>query len=260
MSIIPPYLRIPKFIAEFLDWARQVGRVVNSTPLIPAICYRGHERDDWQLLPKLCRHRTTLDVALLRQDERDIIAEFKSRFDLRDWTVAEVMAYAQHHGAPTRLLDWSNNPLIGLWFAVSDDRYDGCGGIVYQLRISSSCKIITSMSEPPLTLVAGEDFRCEGECPVHIFSSPLRVERAERQNSVFSFANFGGDYAIKPLEEILASEEPQPLRKFLVPAEFKLEMRHFLSDVGLDPYSIYGGPDALGKSLAARLYIPSKNV
>ena len=54
-----------------------------------------------------------MPIDLLKQDECDILAEFRSRFSLHDWTVAEVMAYAQHHGAPTRLLDWSRNPFVG---------------------------------------------------------------------------------------------------------------------------------------------------
>lgn len=242
MSLIPPYVGIPHLIAEFLSWAWTVGRTTNGTPLIPDLCYRGHGRDDWKLLPKLCRNRTNLPTELLKQDEGDIVAEFRSRFRLHDWTVTEIMTYAQHHGAPTRLLDWSRNPFIGLWFAVSDVGNDGCEGSVYQLSLRSSSKIITAMTEPPLTLTAGGDLNYESGCPIHVFSSPSRIERTERQSSVFSLANFAGDYATKPLEEILKPEESQLLRKFPVRAEYKLELRRLLSDLGL------------GKSMYSRLF------
>jgi hypothetical protein len=260
MNIIIARCKVPNFIAEFLRWALEPDQPANKTPLIPYFCYRGHDCRDWPLLPKLCRDRTTLEVDILRQDEGDVVAEFRSRFGLRDRTDMEVMVYAQHYGAPTRLLDWSRNPFVGLWFAVSDKNYDECDGTVYQLIVCSRSKVICGVTEhPSKKFVAAGDFEGEGKHPIHVFVCPPLLERAERQGSIFSLANFRDNFAVRPLEDVLKSETPPKLRNFPVPHKRKPELRFILSELGLDAYSMYGGPDALGKSITARLYVPEPN-
>lgn len=46
----------------------------------------------------------------------------------------ELLAALQHYGAPTRLLDFTFNPLIALWFAV--ESLDGRDGRVFAIDIS----------------------------------------------------------------------------------------------------------------------------
>lgn len=98
--------------------------------------YRGQANSAWPLIPKKGRED------YLGSDEKEMFERWRmfSRFYLQGDELSEwdLLAIAQHHGVPTRLLDWSDNPLVACFFALSEEEYVGYDGALYAYRVSDS--------------------------------------------------------------------------------------------------------------------------
>jgi len=83
--------------------------------------FRGHADASWSLLPSLYRDHAVRDYGETHMDDFKLkahpyLAGVASE-PATDWDWYFLM---QHHGLPTRLLDWTEGALLGLYFAVRD--------------------------------------------------------------------------------------------------------------------------------------------
>lgn len=218
-------------VAQFV---KAVERDTSELPL-----YRGQE-EDWPLLPKLSRVQAR-DSNVLK-NERTLLNEFKRRAapfldrtpaDEWDW-----LALAQHHGMATRLLDWTSNPLIALWFAVWRPMKQGKEGVVYAFDVEPEDML--SPNGGPRRL---DPFKATG---TKVYQPNMVTSRIVAQSGWFTVHRF------EPAKKRFVAFEDDPkyrrrIRKLVIPGKRFADIRYFLDQMGTNQGALFPDLDGVAQ-------------
>ena len=158
----------------------------------------------------------------------------------------------QHYRMPTRLLDWTNNPLAALYFACSENA--DVDGKLYGMD---------AYALPPPGSGIATSRREEVRSAIHVIASwgkggkdpgliiPVRPDYFDRrvslQRSCFTFHG--------PAHRELTSRENKTLMPVHIQGSKKPEILRQLAMLGIDHFSIYGDLESLAKRLI-EAYVP----
>lgn len=101
--------------------------------------YRGHGNSDWNLVPGYYRSNKKISEhsLLIRFRQSATMLVDKPPVDSFDW-----LFLMQHYGVPTRLLDWTESPLVALYFCVnSEPEKDGAIWILKPSELNRIARI-----------------------------------------------------------------------------------------------------------------------
>ena len=212
-------------------------------------------------------HRLGGDTAL----ERQLMRAFR-KYAMQDAvphdTEWDWLALGQHHGLPTRLLDWTYSPYVALHFATQDLELYDRDGIVWCVDYVRAHEALPQKLRDVLAEEGADVFTTEllasaapglrdlerhGRDFVLFVEPPSFDARIVNQYSLFSVTT-------KPevtLDDWIA-EHPDLARRVVVPAALKWEVRDKLDQANLTERILFPGLDGIARWLL-RYYKPRTN-
>jgi hypothetical protein len=240
------------------SWQERLGRFRSS------YAFRGMADAASDLSTSLMRLGGTyanLEGPLLRTFRR-----YAQRDDVSDDSVWNWLAVAQHHGLPTRLLDWTYSPYVALHFATQDLACFDRDGVILCMDYVATMQFLPDGLQ---TILVGEDaavFTAEmlsrgasnlnefdrlAPSPfVAFFEPPSLDDRIVNQYALFSLMS---DVTAR-LDHWLG-EHPELVRRIRIPAAFKWEVRDKLDQANITERVLFPGLDGLSRWLK-RYYSP----
>jgi hypothetical protein len=264
---------------DFQTWA---------TTLDDGWSFRGHAIADWRLEATLERATTQLVLALLGtgayfsrerlkpgDHEKEILLEFQRGAHQyitptpADDEIVDWLALMQHHGAPTRLLDWTRSPYVALYFALERAQPKDRSAIWAIDRHWMDRASARAMKKHDRRCPDPSDFK--GMCQyinrmlfkpnnpaVIVPVNPVRMNdrMTAQQGHFLCNLSHGESFDVTLFTMLRTSRTRTPaVKKLIVEQEQRIEMLKELRRMNLHSASLFPGLDGFARSLAIHLEI-----
>lgn len=230
----------------------------------PPYVYRGLDDANYQLKTSLirqCGMNVWLEKNLLRNFKKYAHRDAVEYDSIWNW-----LSLAEHHGLPTRLLDWTHSPAIAAHFAVSDIEKFDKDGVIWCVNFELAHRIIPSKLRSILERETAHLFTVEmlnnavesldkfdtlsRSAFVVFFEPPSLDDRIGNQYAVFSVVSNP-----KILLDTWLQNHRSLFHKIIIPASQKWEIRDKLDKLNINERMLFPGLDGVASWLA-RYYTP----
>jgi len=223
---------IIKTLTEYISYIEE-----NSSNEL--LLFRGQSQD-LSLLPKIARLELSENVEIV---EKKMFNEFKmfsvpylEKVPDNDW---DWLSVAQHHGLPTRLLDWTENPLIALWFAVNKPQEDKHEYGVVWLYSPVKEHFADIDKNSPFSITLTKIFQ-----PKHL------VKRISSQSGWFSVHKYVGKEQNKNFIKMETNIKfKKHLKKLYIPSDEFSEIRYALNKCNINSSTVFPDLDGLSRQI-----------
>ncbi len=252
-----------KTIKEVLDF------IVDNTDSSLLNVYRGQSNSEWKIVSSIQRmmKKSPADIV----DESIVITKEKEIFkELKTWAIENIdqytelalLSFLQHHGGPTRLIDVTKDPFVGLFFACNENSHVDGTFFIFSLPINTPTYTVKFdpmniiLNGTTATIIEGTNYNSvlkkqqEQNTPA-ILTSYINEPRIKAQRAAFLFGYCGrNNHVVNYIEAFNMDVDikKEHLKVLIIKKELKNDILKLLdSSYGINYKTLF--PDFEGASL-----------
>jgi len=206
--------------------------------------FRGHADVNWKLIPGVGR----LPHNRRKYLENVFIFDFVTRAGalLQDRVPSWRSVFAmQHHGLPTRLLDWTESFGVALFFALREGRGDTAVWVLNPFDLNERTRPLRAIADVNEFADTYYDYfiaeKADFVPPIVALSPPADHPRILHQRGCFTLH--------KNVDEPLDELYPETVEKIVIPSSARTEAQLFLRSAGISEFSLFPDLDGLAREL-----------
>jgi hypothetical protein len=249
---------------KLTDW----NQFMELTTQLDGWAFRGQQNAQWRLESSLSRYMRDYvdDHGQWRAREERAIRVFRRKahnFLAHPDILADdlrCLALMQHHGAPTRLLDFTKSPFVAAFFALERATGDAA---VYALNTPALWNNRARPRTDPALTRDVIDPRAPGHFERYFFCNTNEIlwsgEPSEMDDRLVAQS---GTFVVpgvidKPLQAILDGYDTNEelLHQIVLPASIRMDAMKWLYRMNITNASLFPGLDGLARSIAVELEI-----
>ena len=231
--------------------------------------YRGMTDVSFPMITSLRRNCKQLQQTL----EPAILKNFAKYAVIEDPTISQSvwrqMFLGQHHGLPTRLLDWTQSALVALHFAVTDDHMDSMEDhdcMVWRLDIAELHSLLPAQYRAVMDKYKAEVFSVGmlgeaasslaqydedmGDSAMIVVEPPSLDARIVNQYSFFAVTPMGMDSVEDFLDRCTSNTV-----KYVIDKSLRWRIRDMLDQLNVSERIVYPGLDGLSRWIARHYFV-----
>lgn len=201
------------------------------------LIFRGHSSEkEHKLIPGIGRYKDADNKPFDVVEERKMINSFIKKGYLylkTEYTPIETMTTAQHYGLPTRLLDWTWNPLVAVFFAIeNDDTFEEDGAIYFleaeKFKLKTSHDTYSVENWDPLELLE----------EIVLYEPKYLDSRITAQSGLFSIHKHPNNIV-----------NDNRIKKIIISKKLKAELGVILETMGIHSGNLFPGLEGTSKHI-----------